>query len=571
MTTIRGFADLHTHPMAHRGFGGEVLVGEPFDARGIHAALRRCDQVGRGHDPLSSAYAFLSSFIRQLSENHGPCGAPSFENWPLHTTIYHQQMYVTWLRRAHAHGLRLLCALAVNNELLARTAGAVRYSEYNMVESQVRGIKQLVATLRAQSDAANEPPWIDIAETPAEARAIIGRGELAVVLGIEVDTLESLARHTGNDEPNSNKYGPSLPTKSLRQNPFKPSEVDALLDCLQNFGISMMTPVHLADNSFGGAAIYDDRFDLLQEWLRGTPYPEMVSDSVAFRLGEQTKPLERFAMRKIAGLKGNRAYAPTSGDLGHRSSTRLSALGREFLIEAMKRGFIIDVDHMSEKTTDDALSLAMDHDYPVISSHSAFKDLGYWRHETTDKHGLVHEGMKTAEQVELILNLGGLVAPITNQHRCKQHGNTVTNGVGSSRAYAQAFLYAVERATQLGRGGVALGTDFNGLAQQPGPRFPAEVNQHPPLQYGPNTKTYFTGQPLIEDVLAGRARGSFNLNRDGLAHYGMLADFIEELRTIHVPESAIDVLFNSAEAFVQMWERCESRATEMNLASIGVG
>ena len=558
MAPVRGFADLHTHPVAHRGFGGKVLVGEPWNSAGVHEALKNCEGAGAGHSPFTSAQALLSWFVRHFSEGHGACGAPTFEHWPAYTTMYHQQMYVDFIRRSHAHGLRLMCALAVNNELLARTAAAVRYSDYNMIESQVRALNEFVRNVRAASTAAGEAPWLDIAESPAEARAIIGRGELAIVRGVEVDTLDSIARHGDFDEPTHLSAGPSVPTRDLRARPLEPSEVEVVLDQLQAWGISMITPIHLADNSFGGAAIYDDRFDLLQEWLRGLPYEEVVTRSVAFRLGT-SDPLQRTVMRTIAQLKGARTYRPASSGRGHRNGATLTAVGRRFLEGAMKRGFILDVDHMSEKTTDASLSLATAHRYPVISSHSSFRALGYRRHERPDELGLTHEAMKTPEQLDAILSLGGVVAPITNQHRCKAHGSTVANGIGTSRAYAQSFLYAVERAQTLGRGGVAFGTDFNGLAQQPGPRFPAEdsSNDSRRLRYG--ASTFFTGQPLLHDVLAGRAR-PFDLNEDGLAHYGLLGDFIEDLRTIQVPDAAIDTLFDSAEAFLQMWEACELRA-----------
>ena len=46
-------------------------------------------------------------------------GWPDFVIWPRFTTLVHQQAYVDWLYRAYQGGLRLICCLAVNNELLA--------------------------------------------------------------------------------------------------------------------------------------------------------------------------------------------------------------------------------------------------------------------------------------------------------------------------------------------------------------------------------------------------------------------------------------------------------------------
>ena len=55
----------------------------------------------------------------------------------------------------------------------------------------------------------------------------------------------------------------------------------------------------------------------------------------------------------------------------------LNHYGRILLEEMMARGIIIDVDHMSEKATDAALAMAEEHHYPVICSHSWFRDLLY--------------------------------------------------------------------------------------------------------------------------------------------------------------------------------------------------
>ena len=48
----------------------------------------------------------------------------------------------------------------------------------------------------------------------------------------------------------------------------------------------------------------------------------------------------------------------------------------------------------------------------------------------------------------------------------------------------------------------------------------------------------------------------FDLNIDGFAHYGMLPDFVQDLRNIGLNSEDLQPLFSSAEGFVQMWERC---------------
>jgi hypothetical protein len=48
----------------------------------------------------------------------------------------------------------------------------------------------------------------------------------------------------------------------------------------------------------------------------------------------------------------------------------------------------------------------------------------------------------------------------------------------------------------------------------------------------------------------------FDLNTDGIAHYGLLPDFIEDLRQ-RAPTRIYEAVMNSAEAYLQTWERAE--------------
>jgi hypothetical protein len=44
------------------------------------------------------------------------------------------------------------------------------------------------------------------------------------------------------------------------------------------------------------------------------------------------------------------------------------------------------------------------------------------------------------------------------------------------------------------------------------------------------------------------------VNVDGVAHYGLFPDYIEDLRMI-AGDQIVDDLANGAEAYLQMWER----------------
>ena len=48
----------------------------------------------------------------------------------------------------------------------------------------------------------------------------------------------------------------------------------------------------------------------------------------------------------------------------------------------------------------------------------------------------------------------------------------------------------------------------------------------------------------------------FDYNSDGMAHYGMLPDFLQDLVNVGMDQQDLAVLHKSAEAYIKLWERC---------------
>ena len=55
-------------------------------------------------------------------------------------------------------------------------------------------------------------------------------------------------------------------------------------------------------------------------------------------------------------------------------------------------------------------------------------------------------------------------------------------------------------------------------------------------------------------------RRDFDINIDGMAHYGMLPDLLQDLRNAGMEPADFGPLFRSAEDYVQMWEKCADQA-----------
>jgi microsomal dipeptidase-like Zn-dependent dipeptidase len=283
------------------------------------------------------------------------------------------------------------------------------------------------------------------------------------------------------------------------------------LNWLYDLGVRQVTPIHLTNNAFGGTAIYmrfletvnlfvtGERWDVEDAWQTGVRYRldadgDDFIDEVKMAVvqpGKRAKKMQRRTL--IDHIPGVRNLVEVSQvpELkgGHANARGLNEYGIILLEEMIARGFIIDIDHMSEKSTDFALALAEKNQYPVMCSHTWFRDLLFSAdtefddvksetYGTSDVLKVAHEGGKRGDQIERIGKLGGLVAPIINQgdiaglRRCLPSlaSKVPEPCAGSSTSFAQAYLYAVAK---MGGKGVAIGSDVNGAACLPGPRFGA--------------------------------------------------------------------------------------------------
>jgi microsomal dipeptidase-like Zn-dependent dipeptidase len=243
--------------------------------------------------------------------------------------------------------------------------------------------------------------WYRIVKTPYEARWAIRKGKMAVVLGIEADALFGC-------KPDSSCEDEYIRTE---------------LERYYNMGVRHIFPIHLHDNLFAGAALY--------YWL--WPFANSVAT------GSDMLPAECASLEASLGLLGMSDYNWNifddfredfaGGDLTdlfsaggtpvteakwwdinyHCNNKGLTDKGEVLINAMMDQRMIIDVDHMSLLTLDKVLQIAIARNYPVISSHTFLFDrpLTEW-----GKYGMRSEVHLTKEQIEIIRDLGGMVAPL---------------------------------------------------------------------------------------------------------------------------------------------------------------
>ena len=564
-----GFADYHAHMFSDYAFGQYLFHGHSYPSQDAPPEQQLADSLGAcRHANLVHTKTGLG--VRYIERSHGTRGDPTFADWPNYWMLLHQQMYVDWVYRAYRHGLRLMVMTITHSRTLCenvhRNPGAPCEDE-GVIAVQIEAMQRMVDAIEKR-----EGGWMRLAHSSREAAEIIGENRLALVLGVEVDTLFGCGDE-GDVRCKSESYAGEL-------------------DRLYAAGVRHIIPIHLIDNGFGGAAIYDDHMNVNQLYLRNTlmsPDPAGCKDErVDFEFSENVSTLW------TAMISMGRFYWPhyprsQQGKEGHCNVRGLTRDGEELVGNLMRRGMLIDLEHMSERSMERTVELARANCadlqrgrtcYPLLSSHSWPRDLKR-RLRNGEKVGYVRPGevieattelQKSRAAIAAIRDLGGVVGIITNQGRLfREDGEIADECPTSSESVATALSYAVEQMG--GKGGVGFGTDFNGFAGQPGPRFGKHACGDRGAQDTRAPLAYPFDDYFGERTSCTRAgERDFDFNRDGLAHYGLLPDLIADMKVVGATGQVIDTVFSSARAYVEMWQRAEqvARARPNNPVPAGV-
>jgi len=516
-TGLRGFVDMHTHPMVRWGFGEELFYGDVDGNPSLALGSCHCKHnfvVPPFDGSCGDQNAYRNKVVDEMDRKWGApvhtktAGFPNFSEWPKHNSVLHQQMWVDWIRRAYEGGLRIMVALAVNNHCLADAA------ETSGPNDDLRSMNIQIQRMR---EFVGRHDFMEIALTAADVRRIIGANKLVVILGVEMDNIGNFY------DPADRKGGAyiSNPTETQMRN-----EVDRLY----SLGVRYIFPIHLTNNAFGGSAIYEHGFNVANKYNTGRAFNVEAVDSratgITFKLQNPFQAIDnlgvlamRFTGTVIPGhvMPNTRANYPEYTDpglsRGHRNTEPLTPLGRRAIRYMMEKGMLIDIDHCSEKAVNEILAIAQTNDYPVNSGHNGPRG--------TDGN----ENGRTDAQYTVIQRLGGMIG--------LGHGGD-----------ANGFLSALRKVLPLsGNKQVCIGTDVNGLYPLPGP---------PPA----NARITYGGD-LTRSVMGSK---TWDFNTDGMAHYGLLPDYIRSWEAAGMTQAEKEVFFSSAEYFTQMWEKCERRS-----------
>ncbi len=513
---VQGIVDAHVHITAFEFLGGRFHCGRPWSRYGAIEALKDCPDHGAvGRFAIAENLLSTGSLTGMHSNNGWPnFGSPSLPGWPRYDSLTHEGTYWKGVERAWRSGLRILVADLVENRALCEIYWLKQNSckDMDSLRLQAQDLYDLQDYIDAQFKGPGKG-FFRIVKSPAEARAVINDGKLAVVMGVET----------------------SQPFDCLYQNGVEicsREQIDSGLQELWELGVRSLFPVHKFDNAFGGTTMDGGTTGILVNlgnkymtgrWWEVEPCPQGEHDhsppSLAPSLPAPYADLARsdpsvsvFRPDFTAPLlAANLPSYPPGPVCNVRGLTQLG----EYLVNRMiDMGMIVETDHLSVRGRDRALEILEARGYSgVISSHS-------WG-----------DGTSRAR----IQALGGIVTP---------YANTTNQFIGE---------WQEARSTRSGAylWGIGYGTDTNGLGAQAAPR-PGALNDNPvTYPFGSFDGTATIHQSQWETRL-------WDFNLDGASHYGLFPDWIEDMRHV-AGQEIIDDLARGAEAYLQMWERASAR------------
>ena len=502
---VRGYVDAHTHGMAFEFLGGEAHCGKPWDRYGAPYALVDCPD----HSASGGYGGVLETFLSG-EPNHDPVGWPTFKDWPAPHSLTHEGTYYRWMERAWRGGQRLFVNLLVENNKLCEIYPLKRNScdDMDSIRLQARQMHKFEDYIDAQFGGPGKG-FYRIVTNPFQARRVINAGKMAVVMGIETSIpFGCTFKHVGGED---------VPACSA-------AEIDRQLDEVHRMGVRQMELVNKFDNALAGVAgdagSTGEVVNAANFLETGTfwdmkhcePADGESADNTQYAAPEFDAEQQDALFGAIGQVFGGVLPAvPVYGPPLHCNSRGLTTLGEHTISGLAKRKMIFDPDHLSVKARKSAVNQIARMHYPgIISSHS-------W---------------STPDTYPRIYKLGGFITPYA----------------GDSTGFVEKWRTHLGWADKRYYWGFGFGADINGLGAQGDPRGTDVANK---VRYpfrginGITVKRQTAGQRV------------YDINRDGVAQYGLYPDWVEDLRKVagRDGDAIIDDMSRGAEAYLQMWER----------------
>jgi microsomal dipeptidase-like Zn-dependent dipeptidase len=602
-SVVTGSAMIHEHLMAEHAFSGKWHWGS---VDGLESdVMRVCDGDGNTHagaDLVCSVGSWitmngdklgfdtcchsggLSDCTYKATNGYDPDEWWSRLDWPKWDTQAHPRYWVGDMQRALTNGLKLIFAIAVENEsLCAKVDTHVTNPQfrpgyhcdhgdsYNSVTRQIREIKQFADKYSST---------FQIAYAPDEARTIINSGKMAIVLGIEADytwgnerdRIDYLARlddyyNQGvrhiylTHKLNGPLAGAAYPAES------QVKVLQALHNCwYMNIGCntgqaySIDSSTNARDNTIMPSCPqrYVTNFYELCDDLAIYLLTNLEPDGFSAFPGTVTVPETNYR---------GESYLITKNRMG------LTAAGKSVVQAMMRKGMFIDISHLSEKSIDDLYELSQcNSNYPLSATHALARAVlpasataidGRTPTSATAEFALSDQSLARIAATEGIL--GHFIAPDPTVDYAPS--GVANDCQRSDKSLAQSLAYTFDkletyRAQSGGeRVNVALAGDFMGQGVGVAPRLGYSYpiadwcggdsgQQQNNMVGGHALDPHLNNYSTTDD----KERAQFATR--GFAHPGLIRQLFDDLNIIGFPDSYQHAYQSeAAESVIRTWEK----------------
>jgi hypothetical protein len=220
--------------------------------------------------------------------------------------------------------------------------------------------------------------------------------------------------------------------------------------------------------------------------------------------------------------------------------------------------------------------------YPTIVSHVHFRAEARKRTSKDEMDFLGSEYDISDANVTAVRRVGGVLGPFVTQDPTEEQIKAafVNDCAMSSKGFGFSFGYGFK---QLGGEGVGMATDFTfipGVAPRFGKRAcwayhlaanpSKELHDHGRFYkkdkdaqkdgvvytgLKPDSRVSYGHNVPLEPYRMGTRKRPFDFNLDGLAHFGLVPDMLQDLKNLRMAEDNFAALFSSAEAYLKMWQK----------------
>ncbi len=364
--------------------------------------------------------------------------------------------------------------------------------------------KNVLAQLCALRELVQCVPRLAVVGNAKQARSAIANGKIACIISLELDRLFGEPVHHAEDLSHSHEL------------------ISRQLDYYSSLGARIFHLAHVVDSPICGCAVYEDLFNIASAYLKYKFMCDCGQEDYYFKLQCASKEDGYLFKPKNTTLLSTLALGPdfpqtTSyayGEYGMRNAVGLTAAGVPVIEQLRQKGLLVDGQHMSQKAVDEALDL----NTPLFFSHDTVRFVSQSEEQYRET-----ENSRTDEQLQRLPS------------------KIIGLGTGTEKDTLCKFFDQAEDLIHRGYT-VAFGTDFNGLGGQP------------------------KGLDYIPAVGPSVVKGTPYFLRDGLSHYGMLADVVYYLKE-HRPLIYCNMM-QSTEAFLQHWESYAPNAPDFDLHTV---